>query len=778
MPTPSDDATLDEVLAWYVPLHARATPLVSDEDEATFHRHMSRLGLRAGDYDQGWLGLILPAAQRMGIRHRLAHVLDPDLGPQPPPELRDLPPPVPRLSDFLVQLRPLHVDAPLARQIMIEAADASGRTFGAIRELVEEDKWRHAARSAISGFPEALRDQIIQALLHGNPEPTASRLAQEHRMSAKLILRAFSRAQAERKHMESIGGRPLMCVTKPRAEVFDTLNATLPNLHTLFRQGSAEAGYRIVSTSEISETDREALAKHGVRIDTGTPVLFTCKPSAIADRIDRVCKVYGMTDNGPQPTDFPVERIREWMDTNHPQTLYPIRGVRPTPLMRADGSIAADPGYDPMSEFYIAEHGLTLKVPAEPTQAEAAAAALKFVCPDKGLFRTFPFDLMENGAGGDDGGATNRAGALALTMTLAGRTLFGRLVPGFAADAPQARTGKMMMLATASIVALGKRPAAISLGDKAEERAKRLSHALVMGSEFRVFDNLNGDSGAFLSDDLNTLMGEGCASIRMYGSTKPSEWIDYDFTIGWTGNNIKLSGDLETRNLRIRLDARVGNPAARHFTFDPHKEATERRAEFLSAVFTVLRWSIQNPMPEAQARQLAACGVFDAWRRIVRDGLWQLLHVDVGQLFNAARTADPERESVHASLTALREVFGTGDFSVSDVWEIVRQRTEADSQADAADHVDVATRDHQRRVLEVFQARTAQRIGLKLSKCAGKWTADDKLCLWRRVRDGVTVYGVRSREEEDFRRAEAAARRAGGKPHINGLQLDGEPTDG
>lgn len=633
-----------------------------------------------------------------------------------------------------------------------------------------------ASEGVFERFPDEVKAALHEMLQNGEDDDAVlTALSQTHRIKKPALLRALKKVRNSVQHARSRRGRPELMVSGPRVEVLDRITKTLPLLKIFFRQGDS-AQWRVVATTLVNAEMQHAFERAGIRIGVGTPVVYQPKEIDIADRTDRACYVYEVTDEGPKQVDFPPRLVREWMQTTYVESLLPLRAIRATPLIRGDGTLALEPGYDEATGYYIAPHNLKISVPQCPTREQAEAAAEKFMSTETGIFRTYPFRHLPNGAGGTDEGKTSRAGALALTLTLAGRSLFETKVPGFIADAPQPRTGKMHMLTTAALVALGQKPVAVSLGTTKEERDKRLTHALVnLGHEFPVFDNINGENGAFANDDLATLQGEGRALIRPYGQagergeTKP---VHMDFTIGFTGNKIALTNDLETRNLKIGLDAMVADPAGRHFAFEPHKEALEKRSEHLSAAFTLLRWSIQNPMPPSEAVLLAATGSFDTWRKIVRDGIWQLYHIDVGRLFGETRSADPKQEERHEVLMALRDVFDSGDFTAQDVAEILRPRSEAESQEDSASEVDSATRDRRRHRLMALSGRqnTAQSVGIRLGKHVEGWCSNGKYRLWKRTSHGSVTFAVRSVEEDREVQVQARKRSRRAAPGTGGTE--------
>jgi hypothetical protein len=133
-----------------------------------------------------------------------------------------------------------------------------------------------------------------------------------------------------------------------------------------------------------------------IKRPAGGLILTGVTVAALQDDLERVAEFrrYIGTSNGPKPVpaDCParacralVERVGRW---RFPQ----LRGIASAPFVRADGSVAATPGYDEAS-------GLLLALPRDwppplqdPTRADALAALAKL----RHLIGTFAFVTPED----------------------------------------------------------------------------------------------------------------------------------------------------------------------------------------------------------------------------------------------------------------------------------------------------------------------------------------------------------------------------------------------
>ena len=122
--------------------------------------------------------------------------------------------------------------------------------------------------------------------------------------------------------------------------------------------------------------------------------------------------------------------------------LPPLAGIARAPILRADGSICANPGYDPVSRLvYCPDPELKLTpIPEYPdgNEVQACVDILQDVIGD------FPF--------ADD---ASRANTLAVLFTLLMRPVITGHVPLAIVDAPMQGTGKSLLMTALGTIAVG-----------------------------------------------------------------------------------------------------------------------------------------------------------------------------------------------------------------------------------------------------------------------------------------------------------------------------------
>jgi hypothetical protein len=208
-----------------------------------------------------------------------------------------------------------------------------------------------------------------------------------------------------------------------------------------------------------------------------------------------------------------------------------LRGIVEVPVLRPDGSILGEPGYDLVTRLYYAPTpGLEkVHILKNPGQKEAQAAAA-FIFND--LLADFPF--ADN---------ASRVNALAALLTPIVRPSIPGRVPLAVADAPQAGTGKTILQEIGGMLSTGRWQPMLAppmRRDSDEEWSKVISSALLKGWTIVAFDNCDG---TLRSPSLAMALTAEVFSFRRLGSNYMPE---IPVNVSWflNGNNVQLGGDL------------------------------------------------------------------------------------------------------------------------------------------------------------------------------------------------------------------------------------------
>ena len=162
----------------------------------------------------------------------------------------------------------------------------------------------------------------------------------------------------------------------------------------------------------------------------------------------------------------------------------PLRGIVEVPVLRPDGSILADPGYDPTTKLYyhpLPGPAFDPIIPSNPDQQDAVNS-VNFILDE--LLSDFPFV--------DE---ASRANTLAALLTPIVRHVIVGPVPMGLFDAPQAGTGKTKLAEIIGMISTGRwtpmRTPPMRRDDDAEW-SKVITSALLKGSTINCFDNVDG----------------------------------------------------------------------------------------------------------------------------------------------------------------------------------------------------------------------------------------------------------------------------------------------
>jgi hypothetical protein len=343
---------------------------------------------------------------------------------------------------------------------------------------------------------------------------------------------------------------------------------------------------------------------------------------------------------------FPTESARFAVRVlDQMPNLRPLRGITHTPMVRPDGTILAEPGYDDASGFL---HLPTIDVPPvtdRPTRDEVGAAVALL----RGMVDEFKWV-----------GPHDEAAYLGLLLTPLLRQMCPPPYKAFGLMAHQRGSGKSLLAWIAREVHGGVFRSEMPHDDP--ELDKQLVSLLLHTTGSVVtFDNV---SGTLRSSRFEGLLTSAVYSGRVLGSTNFSEMPnDRVWTV--TGNNLSLAGDLDRRTMLITIDPMEPKPELRTgFRLDLNTWVPEHRADVLHALLTITRaWVVADRPMERRSSDSYAL-----WSATVR-GI--LTHAGVPGEFDHASCA-PQQSSTDpegwgALLLAAREVFESRPWTVREL---------------------------------------------------------------------------------------------------------------
>lgn len=307
-----------------------------------------------------------------------------------------------------------------------------------------------------------------------------------------------------------------------------------------------------------------------------------------------------------------------------------LEGISEVPVLRPDGSVCEQPGYDAATGVLYEPNGSFPSVPAAPSRADVAAAVALLREP----FADFPFRSE-----------AHRAGALAALLTPIARHAFRGCAPLFLLDANTPGAGKSLGADVISEVVAGRPMARMAPSDDDNEMRKRITALALAGAAFVLLDNVAGGLGG---PALDAALTSTTWRDRLLGVSRD---VELPLRAVWyaTGNNVQLAGDMARRTVHIRIESPLENPERRAGFRHPDLLAwvREHRGALVAAGLTLLAAYLHAGAPD---QRLAPWGSFDGWTRVVRGALVWAGEPDPG----AAR--EELRQEADAASGALAEL--------------------------------------------------------------------------------------------------------------------------
>lgn len=388
-----------------------------------------------------------------------------------------------------------------------------------------------------------------------------------------------------------------------------------------------------------------AVAAEGVTRPAGSVVVLAVEKAFMLDALARFGNFakFDARADGWKPCDPPASVVEAILARAGLWPFPVLRGVVACPAIRADGSLALEPGFDALSGFYFA-HELAISVPDAPGQEEAKAALDHLA----GLLTGFSF--VE---------PTDYAVALALILTAVARP--GMVAaPIFVVTAPVRGSGKSTLIDVVSVIATGRRAAVLSATSDPAELEKRLVGCLLAGDAIVSIDNLNG---VLKSDLICQAVTAESVKIRPLCSSVQIEAPNAGL---WAvnGNNVRLAEDLSRRALQVRLDPGLERPEERSFAFDPLSRAMANRADYVASALTVMRAYAVAGRPDMGLSQF---GSFQGWAACVRSAMAWAGAADPCESRKAVLADDPEAAALRALFGAWLDRFGRTPRTVREI---------------------------------------------------------------------------------------------------------------
>jgi putative DNA primase/helicase len=349
----------------------------------------------------------------------------------------------------------------------------------------------------------------------------------------------------------------------------------------------------------------------------GTPVVRTLTQAAMLRRVTRHVQFMRMVQPkardvaaaiaadkeppGPTPVKCapPAQAVlMPLIDSGEWPNVRLLRGITETPLLRADGSILQEPGYDVSTQYLYCPSCKYLQVEPAPTQAQGVDALARL----RKLFEHFPFTSVPGAYVG-----------IAAALTAMARPAIDGPVPTFVFEASVRGSGKTLQCDVVHLIATGRSAPHAEWPADEDEQKKTLNSLALSAAPIIVLDNVKGLLGGATLE--GTLTSER-VSFRVLG-TKNTADIPWQSLILASGNNLQLSDDMIRRVLVSRLEPAESDPTTRRGLPDLPAIVRSARIELVRDALTVLRTYTAHGRPDAGAH----LATFMSWASLVANAI-------------------------------------------------------------------------------------------------------------------------------------------------------------
>jgi hypothetical protein len=280
----------------------------------------------------------------------------------------------------------------------------------------------------------------------------------------------------------------------------------------------------------------------------------------------------------------------------------PLESVSETPLLRPDGTILQQPGYDQATGILFEPSTRFEPISDAVTRDDAIAARdelLHVVCD-------FPFASPE----------LHSAAWLASVLTPLARPAFDGPAPLFLTDANIRGCGKALSASCGAIISTGRAFATAIYSHDPVEMQKTITAIAIAGEPLIMLDNL---AGAFGNSSLDAALTSTEWQGRILGRTEQPR---VPLAVCWyaTGNNCVIAADTARRICHIRIESPDERPEERDGF--AHRDllgwVRAERPRLLRAALTILAAYCNAGRP---MKTLKPWGSFEGWSDLIRQAL-------------------------------------------------------------------------------------------------------------------------------------------------------------
>lgn len=505
-------------------------------------------------------------------------------------------------------------------------------------------------------------------------------------------------------------GRPKITIVEGMLpEVCDQVEQAIlqaPGQPTIFRRGAS-----LVHVVPAAPATPRELARR----PAGTPIIVNLDTPGLIDKATAAADFYRETRKGELRPSNCAPLVASALLARGGGRFPAITGTIEAPTLRTDGSLLQAPGYDAATGLlYLPGNAVFPPIEATPSREDGLQALEQLA----EIVQEFPFESP-----------SDKSVALAALLTALVRKSLGA-APFFGFSATTPGTGKTLLASAVAWLSRGRDPAVRSLSGDEAELKKTLFAAALVGDDPVLIDNIER---TLSSDALCAFATSETISDRVLGVSR-TETASTAFTLLLTGNNLQAGGDLASRVLLCRMDARCAHPEDRQFAqTDLRAWVIANRPRLVVAGLTfLLAYRAAKDKPQVSPWR------FTEWNTAIRAPLLWAGYPDPLDTLRQSEDNDPRRIEHAAVMAAWHAEFGNKPTAVRDVIRVAGDRGLT---------ADFALRDALADVCAERGELSLRRLGRWLGRVAGRIQAGLRVEK-AGIRDGYQLWCVVALQQE------------------------------
>ena len=401
----------------------------------------------------------------------------------------------------------------------------------------------------------------------------------------------------------------------------DARNAILPILETLgwgdsaktvdtmergFAKGRSKERTMVVICPDHEDCNNQAIPALALRDDvyvvgnrlardTGGNGIAAMEQANLQEILSRCVDWRQRAKEGELKRAHPPEwAVREIYARGYWEGLRVVEGFSEVPVLRPDGTIATEAGYDDVTRVVLKD---TYKV--DLMTVEEAKALLDDV------FADFPFAMQ-----------AHRSALMCALLTPLAVHAFTGPIPLFLFEASKAGSGKSLMASVASLISSGSIPSVTMFTDNDEEMRKKITSIAQKPRPVALLDNVG--KGVRLGGP--SLCAVLTSPDRMWSDRLLGGNVQFEGKLNSvfyaTSNQTELAEDMHRRVCPVRLVPDVERPEQREGFRHAYllEYVTEYKGLLTSAALTLLASYISQGRPDTGGKPW---GSFHAWHRLI-----------------------------------------------------------------------------------------------------------------------------------------------------------------